>query len=158
MKGIGKQTDYAARILLHLACLGDDVQVPMKEITAKRLIPSPYARRIVARLAGAGFLKTSRGAGGGIRLARPASEISLLEVVTAFEGGMILNKCVDDPEACQFEDVCPVQKAWTGATRHLEEYLVAVRFDQLARDADKLGTKTGYLFRIESDSATTGTK
>jgi Rrf2 family protein len=158
MKGIGKQTDYAARILLHLACLGDDVQIPMNEITAKRLIPPPYARRIVARLAGAGFLKTSRGMGGGIRLARPASEITLLEVVSVFEGGMILNRCVDDPEACPFDNICPVQKAWTNATRQLEEHLATVRFDLLAKDAKKLGSKTGYMIQIESDSETTGTK
>ena len=137
MRGIGRQTDYATRIVIHLACLGDGVQVPMKEIAAKRLLPPAFVRRIVARLAGAGILRTARGAGGGIRLARPASEISLLDVVRAVEGRITLNHCVDDPPTCPLSETCPVQRAWTGATRHLESYLASVRFDQLATNADK---------------------
>ena len=144
MRGIGRQSDYAARIVLHLACLGDDIQIPTKEIAAKRLLPPPFVRRIVARLAGAGILRTMRGAGGGIRLARPASEISLLDVVRAIEGGVVLNRCVDEPSACPLTEACPVQRAWAGATRQLESYLAAVRFDQLTTRSEKLLAEVGY--------------
>ena len=142
MQGIGRQTDYASRIVLHLACLREGAQVPMKEIAAKRLLPPAFIRRIVARLASAGILSTSRGAGGGIRLARPASEISLLDVVRVFEGGIVLNRCVDDPQPCPLTESCPVQRAWTSATRQVESYLASVRFDRLAARAEKLVTIT----------------
>jgi Rrf2 family protein len=136
MLGIGRQTDYALRILLHLACLGENTQVPVKEIVAKRLLPPAYVRRIVARLAGAGLLRTARGAGGGVRLARPASEISMLDVVRVFEGGIVLNRCVDDPQTCPLTENCPVHLSWTSATEQVESYLDSVRFDQLAAHAN----------------------
>jgi Rrf2 family protein len=136
MQGIGRQTDYASRILLHLACLGENRQVPVKEIAAKRLLPPAYVRRIVARLAGAGLLRTARGAGGGVRLARPASEISMLDVVRVFEGGIVLNRCVDDPQACPLTEDCPVHISWNSATKQVESYLDSVRFDQLAAHAN----------------------
>lgn len=143
MQGIGRQTDYAARIVLHLACLGEGAQVPVKKIAAQRLLPPAFVRRIVGRLAGAGILRTVRGAGGGVRLARPASEISLLDVLRAVEGGLVLNKCVDTPQFCPVTPSCPVHTAWTDATRQVESYLADVRFDRLARDVDASGAGCG---------------
>ena len=143
MQGIGRQTDYAARIVLHLACLGEGAQVPVKEISAQRLLPPAFVRRIVGRLAGAGILRTVRGAGGGVRLARPASEVSLLDVLRAVEGGVVLNKCVDTPDFCPNTPSCPVHRAWTDATRQLEDHLANVRFDRLAADLDAAGCKAG---------------
>jgi Rrf2 family protein len=130
--GIGRQTDYAARVVLHLAALGEGAQVQIAEIAAKRLLPPALVRRVVARLAAAGILRTVRGARGGVQLARPAAEISLLDVVRASEGRIVLNRCVDTPSACPLAEACPVHCAWTGATRALEERLEAVRFSDLA--------------------------
>ena len=132
MLGIGRQTDYAARVVLHLAALGEGAQVQVAEIAARRLLPPAFVRRIVARLAAAGILRTVRGARGGVQLARPPAAISLLDVVQAIEGRIVLNRCVDTPSACPLAAACPVQCAWTDATRALEERLAAVRFSTLA--------------------------
>lgn len=142
MQGIGRQTDYASRILLHLATLGEDAQVPVKEIAAKRLLPPAYVRRIVARLAGAGLLSTSRGTGGGVRLGRPASQISMLDVVRVFEGGIVLNRCVEEPRTCPITASCPVHDAWTDATRRVESHLASIRFDRLAAQTAEPVLKT----------------
>lgn len=131
MLGIGRQTDYAARIVLHLASLPFSAQVTADEIADKRLLPAPFIRRIIGRLAAAGVVRTTRGARGGVTLARPAAEISLLDVVTAMEGGVRLNACVDSPTACPLAAQCPVQKAWAAATRTLVTSLAKVRFDTL---------------------------
>jgi Rrf2 family protein len=128
MQGIGRHTDYASRIVLHLASLGDGAQVPVKEIAEKRLLPAPFVRRVVARLAAAGLLNTTRGNGGGVRLSRPAAEISLLDVVRAMEGKVVLNRCVDSPHACPLAAACPVTRAWTDATRTVEGHLAGVTF------------------------------
>ena len=137
MQGIGRQTDYACRIVLHLACLDEGTRVPIAEIAAQRLLPPPFVRRIVGRLANAGILATARGMGGGIRLARPASEISLLDVVRVMEGGIVLNRCVDTPQSCPLTGTCPVHRAWGGATRLLEGHLASIRFDQLTGDLEE---------------------
>ena len=123
MLGIGRHTDYAARIVLHLACLPEGTQVTAGEIARKRLLPPSFIRRIVGRLAAAGIVRTARGAGGGVALARQPGEISLLDVVAAMEGGITLNACVDTPRSCPLAEACPVQRAWTGVTRALEAEL-----------------------------------
>jgi Rrf2 family protein len=83
MQGILRHTDYALRVVFHLAALGAGARVQVKDIAERRLMPAPFVRRVVARLAANGILSTVRGSGGGVRLARPADAISLLDVVRA---------------------------------------------------------------------------
>ena len=111
---------------------------------ARRLLPEPFLRRIVGKLAAAGPVVTARGPGDGIRLARPAAEISLLDVVRALEGGVVLNRCVDSPEACPLADACPVQRQWTRVTRNLEADLATVRFSDLATSLEQRVSAVGY--------------
>ena len=136
MIGISRQTDYAARLVLHLAVLEEGTQVSIPEISRLRLLPVAFVRRLVGSLVKAGVLLTARGSGGGIRLGRPAAEISLLDVVNAVEGGIVLNQCLDGKHICPLSTGCPVQAAWSAATRALEMHLATVRFDALAQDSE----------------------
>jgi Rrf2 family protein len=131
--GIGRHTDYASRIVLHLALLPAGERVTASEIAGKRLLPAPYIRRIIGKLAAAGIVRTARGWGGGVALARPASRISMLDLVDAMEGGVVLNACVRNPAACPLAKACPVRRAWAGVSANLARDLGRVRFDQLAR-------------------------
>jgi Rrf2 family protein len=143
MIGIGRHTDYATRIILHLSMLGAGAQITAGEVARKRLLPRAFVRRIVRRLGTAGILRTSRGAGGGISLARPASQISLFDIVQAMEGGLAFNACVNNPSACPLAAVCPVQCAWTQITGQIAESLKSVRFDRLAKTNKNPGKAAG---------------
>lgn len=132
MLGIRRETDYAVRTVLHLASLGPEAVVQVRDVAAQRQLPLSFVRRIVARLGASGLLRTTRGMGGGIRLARPASEISMLDVVRAMEGSLTLNPCVETPHSCPLSAGCPAQRAWCEATVVLETHLASVRFDQMA--------------------------
>ncbi len=132
MLGISRQTDYAARVVLHLACLAPGARVPLADIAKHRMLPLDFVRRIVGDLVKAGILMTSRGSGGGVSLARAASDISLGEVVQATEGSMALNHCVSDRRVCPLAAGCPVQSVWVDATQVLSDFLASVRFDTLA--------------------------
>ncbi len=136
MLGISRQTDYAARVVLHLACLAPGARVPIADIAKHRMLPLDFVRRIVGGLVKAGVLATSRGSGGGVSLARPAAEISLGEVVHAMEGGIALNHCVADRRVCPLASACPVQSAWVDATQVLDDYLASVRFNALAQRSE----------------------
>ncbi len=129
---IARQTDYAARLVLHLASLGEGTAASLAEISEQRQLPVPFVRRMVAPLVAAGILRTTRGAHGGVQLGRPASEISLGDVVQAMEGPIALSACVHTARACPFAKGCPVQKAWAEGSRTLAEHLSAIRFDALA--------------------------
>lgn len=132
MLGIRRETDYAVRTILHLASVGEGVSVTVRDIAMLRRLPLSFVRRIVARLGAAGIVETTRGMRGGVQLARPATDISLLDVISAMEGGVTLNPCVATPHTCPLSDSCPAQRAWTDATRVLEDHLASVRFSALA--------------------------
>lgn len=135
MLGINRHTDYATRIVLHLATLDEGVHVTAADIAAQGLLPAPFIRRVIAQLANAGIVRTIRGSRGGVTLARPASEISLLDILRAMEGGVVLNACVGAPHACTNSGLCPARIAWAGATRAMEDQLRSVHFADLARSA-----------------------
>lgn len=131
MIGISRQSDYAARLVLHLACLPAGTRVTIPEISKIRLLPAPYTRRLVGDLVKAGILHTVRGTGGGISLARPATAISLLDILNAIEGGVVLNACLEGGKPCVFSQGCLVQRAWGDATDLLQRHLATVTFDTL---------------------------
>ena len=133
MLSIGRHTDYAARLVLHLAALGDAVQVPIREVARERLLPIAFLRRLVGPLVAAGILRTVRGSAGGIRLARPAAAISLLDILEAVEGGVVLNRCVPGAQGCPLAGRCPVQCVWNAVNRQIKQSLGATYFDALAR-------------------------
>jgi Rrf2 family protein len=132
MVGIARHTDYAARIVFHLAGMEPKTTTTIAEIAERRLLPVPFVRRLTGRLVRGGILKSVRGAGGGIQLAKPAASISLLDIVRIMEGGVVLNHCVATPSACPQTSGCPVHTAWIEATQLLEAFLESVRFDRLA--------------------------
>ena len=133
MLTINRQTDYASRVILHLALQGEGSRVTAAEIAERRLIPKAFVRRVVTRLAAAGLLTTTRGIEGGVTLARPAGEISLLEVVEAMEGPLALNACTVNPRTCPLVSACPVNKAWCRARNVLAAELREATFDKLAK-------------------------
>jgi Rrf2 family protein len=133
MLTIRRDTDYAARIVLHLSMLGDGAQITAEEVARKRLLPRAFVRRIIRCLGSVGILRTIRGAGGGIALSRPPSQISLLDIISAMEGDLALNPCVGDPLACPLTSSCPVRNSWAAVTEQTAASLGAIRFDYLAR-------------------------
>ena len=78
MLGISRQTDYAARVVLHLACLAPGARVPIADIAKHRMLPLDFVRRIVGDLVKVGVLATSRGSGDATtrRNPRPASSFT----------------------------------------------------------------------------------
>lgn len=136
MIGIGRHTDYAARLVLHLASLAENTQVTIAEVAEERMLPLAFVRRLIGPLSTAGILTTVVGAKGGIRLGRPASDITLLDLVNAMEGGITLNHCVNHAQSCPLSSRCPVQSAWAGVTRTLEDSLAAVTFEALAHGTE----------------------
>ena len=78
--------DYAARALLSLALHGTERPTSVKEIAERTTLPQPYLEQILLAVKGAGLVRSKRGVGGGYVLARPPSEITLADIVSAVEG------------------------------------------------------------------------
>jgi Rrf2 family protein len=129
---ITRATEYAVRCVLHLALEPADRVVPRREIAAAREIPEHFLGKIAQRLARAGVIRILQGARGGYQLAVPAERLTLLAVVEAAEGDLVLNKCVMHAKTCPRTCVCAAHRVWAKARQQLRATLADVTFADLA--------------------------
>ena len=133
---ITRQADYATRAILYLAGAKKGKRVATSQIANKQQIPPSFLAKIISQLSIAGLLQTSRGAHGGIRLARDPKNITLLEVIEAIDGPIQLNVCVACKGFCSIEANCPIQPVWSDVQDELIAKLKNTSFAQLiAKDS-----------------------
>ncbi len=129
---ISRRIEYGLRAMTYLAALGEGDTVPMQEVARAMEIPQDFLSKILKRLVARRLVRSTRGARGGYALARPAREISFLDVIEAVEGPVIVNVCQDAHDACQVSRACTMYGVWKlGQQRMLEVYR-SVTMDQLA--------------------------
>lgn len=132
---ITRQADYAVRAVQYLAMLPNGGRAATNIIAREKHIPPSFLAKIVSQLSVAGVVQTSRGARGGVSLARDPKNISLLEVVEAIDGPIGVNECVHDAKVCAFGDDCAVHTVWLEAQRGLIDRLATTNFASLAAKA-----------------------
>ena len=93
------KAEYGVRLLIELGRQGRDQPVSLKAIAAAEGLPLAYLERIVALLKKADLVESTRGAHGGYRLARDASEITMDQAVVALEGVVAPMSCFVDDSA-----------------------------------------------------------
>jgi len=147
---ITRKTDYASRVLLHLALLPPGGWTTAQDIARCQLIPERLIRHIISRLAKTGLLHTKRGKGGGVQMARPASEISLLDVLEFMQGPLSINVCVTDPQGCALTAECPMHEAWVRMQEDLANRLRQETLDKLAQRGEKLKDLTSFQKPVRS--------
>ena len=128
---ITRQADYAVRAVLHLAKAGNSERSATSTIAKEQTIPPSFLAKIISQLSIAGLLHTSRGARGGVTLARDPKDITLLEVVEAIDGPIQLNECVGNNGACTFDENCPIKPVWCDAQDELVKRLKGTNFADL---------------------------
>lgn len=127
---ITRQADYAVRAVLYLARKGEQ-RIATSAIAEEQHIPPSFLAKIISQLSIAGLLHTSRGARGGVTLARDCKDITLLEVVEAIDGPIQLNECVENVGACAFSRSCPMRPIWCEAQSDLVTRLKGTNFADL---------------------------
>lgn len=137
---ITRQADYAMRAVMHLAKLGPDRKAATSQIAQEQRIPPSFLAKIVSQLSVAGLLQTSRGARGGVSLARPPEEISLLEVVEAIDGPILINECVIDSGACTFGETCALRPVFCEAQAELVARLENTTFGGVIKSNGSQGS------------------
>jgi Rrf2 family protein len=130
---ITRQADYAVRAVLYLAQQGNNSRISTAQIARDQHIPLTFLAKIISQLSAAGILRATRGARGGVTLARPADEISLLEIVEAIDGPMTVNECTHDPDLCPLGSTCAVRDVWCDVRADLVKRLSQTKFGQLVR-------------------------
>jgi len=137
MLKINRQTDYAVRVILALAQRGEGVRLSSAEIQQEMLIPKAFMTRIVAQLAREGLVNTFPGRDGGLMLPRPASQLTLKDVVEAFEGPILLSECmqVKGEDDCPFQSNCPVRSKWGRVQVAMLREMASISFEDLVKES-----------------------
>jgi Rrf2 family protein len=128
-----RSADYAVRAMLDIADqTGSDEGRARTHLVAQRQdIPPALLAKLVPLLVRAGLLDSQRGARGGLFLARPASEIKMLEIVEAVEGPIAINRCTATPAQCDKVAQCSIHPVWQKAQNYLVELLRATTLADL---------------------------
>jgi Rrf2 family protein len=137
MLKINRQTDYAVRVVLALAKRGEGIRVSTAEVQGEMLIPKALMTRIVAQLANKGLINTYAGRDGGLMLPRPAIQITLKDVVEAFEGPILLSECLQakGEDDCPFRTNCPVRSKWGRVQVAMLREMASISFEDLVQEA-----------------------
>ncbi|MFC2069735.1 RrF2 family transcriptional regulator [Chloroflexota bacterium] len=103
---------YGTRALLELGFQQGDGLTLLKDIAEKQQISQRYLEHVIRPLVAGGILRSARGAGGGIALARPPEEIKMSEVIQLLEGSIAPVDCVNDKGLCERSDTCAARDIW----------------------------------------------
>jgi FeS assembly SUF system regulator len=134
---ITRLTDYGIVLMSHLAAAPERLYAA-PDLAAEAHLPAPMVSKILKQLARAGLLDSQRGAQGGYGLARPAEEISVVEIITALEGPIAMTECTEDaPGTCSAEPFCPVSSNWRRINRAIREALAGITLAEMSHPAPR---------------------
>ena len=111
MLRVTKLTDYATVVLTALAARAGAV-ASATDLAEQAGLEVPTVAKLLKPLAQAGLVEGFRGTNGGYRLARPAAEITLVQIVEAMEGPLGMTECSVHAGACGIEQSCGVRANW----------------------------------------------
>ncbi len=117
-----RRSDYGIRALVWMA-RAEDRSTTAAQIADEMEIPKGFLHQVLLGLRRAGIVASRTGRTGGYRLAKPAAEISVLEVMEALEGPIENGECAMKGGPCHWDDVCPMHWVWSSARNALVEKL-----------------------------------
>jgi Rrf2 family transcriptional regulator, nitric oxide-sensitive transcriptional repressor len=138
---LGLHTDYALRTLIYLA--GRPARASVAEVAAFYAISKDHVAKVVQSLARHGYLRSIRGAGGGIELARRPEEVRIGQVIQEFEGNLHLLECVGVENVCVIQPGCKLRTVLAQAERLQIDFLNSVRLSDVVRPGGQLLEITG---------------
>jgi Rrf2 family protein len=130
---LSKACEYGIRAVLHLATALPGAYVPIRTVSEALGMPYPFLAKVVQTLTQASVLESSRGAAGGVRLARPADRLALREIVLAVDGPAIFHACVLGLPGCGERKPCPLHDQWAPMRGEIEAMFGRMTLAELAR-------------------------
>lgn len=132
---------YALRVMLDLAIHHGEEFIPLRDIADRSNISLKYLEQIISTLNKAGYLQSSRGAGGGYRLSRDPSEYTCGDVLRAAEGSLSPTVCTEDDNPCDKRSECITYPFWSGLDRAICDYVDSVTIADIVEQGRDLGNE-----------------
>lgn len=125
---------YAVMAMADLSVHGAHGMVRLQEIAARQSISQPYLEQLFARLKRAGLVEGVRGPNGGYRLARPAADVSVAEVIAAVDETIATNACrAGGPIGCTGrKERCLTHNLWAALGNRISDFLDEVSLADVA--------------------------
>ena len=129
---ISTKTEYALRALSELALSQSDKPLSIAEICSKQYLPHKYVEQLFRKLKKSELVVSSHGAQGGYNLTKPASEISLKNIMQAVDENYLKNFCSDKTRAehC-LGTKCGFHQLWDEIRSDLETYFDSIKLDRI---------------------------
>lgn len=137
--------EYAIHGLVYLARASSEKSTLLSDIATAARVPREYMRKIFQLLTRSRILTAQRGAGGGYRLARSASLITLKDVVEAIEGSLPIYSCLKTRRDCGLSECCPVKGVFDEARQKMSEVLESASIQDITRNIAGQGDARSWL-------------
>jgi len=121
---------YAVTAMLDLALHATEKPVPLADISQRQGISLSYLEQLFSRLRRQGLVDSSRGPGGGYRLARAAAEIAVVDVINAIDENVNVTRCGGQGD-CQDGEPCLTHELWCDLSEQIHDFLAGIDLQQL---------------------------
>ncbi len=130
---------YGLRAIVDLAVYSEKDSVSISRIARRQNISERYLEQLAGKLKKAGLIMSTRGAQGGYRLARPADEISVGDVLRALEGNLEAVECQGlKPEGgCESADFCVTKHVWQKINESITQAVDEIMLEELIEESKK---------------------
>ena len=134
---------YGLRALIDLAMYSEKEAVSISSIAARQNISESYLEQLVGKLKKAGIVLSIRGAQGGYKLAKPASDISVGDILRALEGNLDAVECpgLKEENGCEGADLCVTKYVWQRINESISHAVDEMKLDQLVEESKKTKNK-----------------
>ena len=133
MDVVRRNTDYAARLIVHLAKHYGNGPISTRTAAADEQVPYQLACKLMQKLNNAKLVTSCMGPKGGFVLGAEPSKISLLEVFEAIQGPISINRCVLDKNVCSRSTICAVREKLADIQENMTKGLAAITLQELRR-------------------------
>jgi len=133
---VRRNTDYALRAMVYLTEHYDEELASARQISQKGDIPYQLACKLLQKLHNVKLVESCMGPKGGFRLSRDRSKISLLEVIEAIQGKVLLIRCLLGEDICPHQKSCKVRTKLAELERSINSYLDSVTLEKIVRQKE----------------------
>lgn len=136
---LSNTSQYALRAIIYLGEREGQGPVRVDEVAESLDVPRNYLSKILHALVKEGVLKSLRGPRGGFELARPARDITLLEVVSPFDDIEARRTCLLGRRECSDARPCAIHTLWRQTATEVASFFRDTRLRDVVENADRLG-------------------
>ena len=137
MDVLRRHTDYGLRMMVNMAGHFNGQLISARQLASDGHFSYQLGCKLLQKLHRAKLVKSSMGPKGGFTLSRKPSEISLIEIINALQGGIRMNKCLPGGDGCEFEPECEVNTKLVCLQLYIDGYLGGITLKEILQSQSK---------------------